>query len=102
MRAAAGLNVADVLRIADVADVEDADTAQAIVAYGILDALRAAVEPSAVSLTGDEEKVFVNRHIALRCGAEVRRLQSGCARVRDVPHLITIVVALNRVRPCES
>ena len=40
VRAAAGLHVADVLRIRDVGDVEDANAAQAVLADGVLHALR--------------------------------------------------------------
>jgi len=97
VRAAARLHVADVLRISDVADVEDAKSAQALLADGVLDALRAAVETSAISFAGDEEQVLVNRDIALRRGAEIPDLERRRSGIRDVPNLITVVIALNRV-----
>ena len=58
---------------------------------------RAAVEAAGQILARDEEQVLVDRHVALRRGAEVRRLERRLARVGDVPDLIAVVVALNGV-----
>ena len=101
VRAAAGLHVGDVFRIGDVGDVEDAEPAQPVVADGVFHTLRAAIESAAISLARDEEQVLVNRHIALRRRAEIRRLEGRRARVGDIPDLVTVVAALYRVRPRE-
>src|SRR6266550_1898978 len=97
MRAAASLHVPDVFRIRDVGDVEDAKTAQSIMADRVLHALRSAIEPSAVALTGNEKEISEDGNIALRRRAEVSRLEGGRARVGDIPDLITVVAALDRV-----
>jgi hypothetical protein len=76
VRAAAGLHVADVARVADVADVEDADAAEPVRAH------RLAAPPPCRSRAGphplarDEEEVAVDRHVALRRGADVARFTS--------------------------
>src|SRR4051812_48859251 len=97
VRSTAGLNVADVSRIADVADVENADTAQAFLAYGVLHALRPAVDTRGEVFTRDEEEILVHRDIALRRRAEIGFSKRGCLWVADVPHLVTAEAALNRV-----
>src|SRR5437868_5071529 len=65
MRSAAGLDVADVLRRRDIADVEDAEAAQAIPADCILDAFNSAIDAAAQPLTRDEEQIAIDRHVAL-------------------------------------
>ena len=65
VRPPAGLHVGDVLGVPDVADVEDPDPAQAVMAHRLLHALGAAVEPAAESLARDEEQVLVHRDVAL-------------------------------------
>ncbi len=101
VRAAARLHVADVLRIGDVRDVEDAQPAQALLAHGVLHTFAAAIEASGESLAGDEQQVLVHRHIALRCRTVVRRLERRVARIRDVPDLVARVAPLDRVRSGE-
>ncbi len=103
VRAAAGLYVADVFRIADVADIEDAETAEPVLADSVWDTLRPTVEARAQTLTRDEEEVPIDRNVALRCRAEVRRLERRRTRVGDIPHLIAVVIALDRVgtRECQ-
>ena len=97
VRAAARLHVADVLRIRDVGDVEDAQTAKSLLAHRVLHALAAAVEAAGESLARDEQKVLVDRHVALRRRAVVRRLERRVARIRDVPDLVAVVAPLDRV-----
>src|SRR5438105_6658858 len=97
VRAAARLNVRDVLRVRDVGDVEDANAANALLADRFLHALAAAVDAARLSLRRDEEQVPVDRDIALRCGAIVPDRQRRVLRIGDVPDLITVVVALDRV-----
>src|SRR2546422_5400497 len=79
----------------DVRDVEETDAAHPVLAHGILHALRAAIEASAEVLAGDEEKVAVDRDVVLGVGTHIEREQRGVARLRDVPHLEAVEVALN-------
>ena len=65
MRPTAGLDVGDVLGVADIRDVEDSDAPEAVVADGLVHAFAAAVQPSAESLTGDEEQIAGHGHVAL-------------------------------------
>ena len=60
MRSATGLNVADVSGIGDIADVEDANPAQSILADCVLDALNAAVDAGSQVLAGDEQQIPVH------------------------------------------
>src|SRR5690606_13767919 len=97
VRSAARLDVADIARIADVRDVEDADAAQTVMAHRLGHALRPAVQPSAQALTGYEQQVAVDRHVALRRGADVADLEPRVCRIGDVPDLEPVVVALDHV-----
>src|SRR3954470_18555890 len=97
MRAAARLHVADVLRIRDVSDVEDADAAQTILAHRLWNALRAAIDARREILARDEEKILVDRHVALRRGAVIRRPECRLGRIGDVPDLIAAEAALDDV-----
>ena len=101
VRATARLHVPDVAGVLDVADVEDPHPAEAVGAHGVLHALGAAVKATAEPFSRDEEKVLVHRHVALRRRAEQRRLECGLRRVRDVPHLIPVVAALDRIGAAE-
>ena len=95
--ATAGLHVADVLRVVDVADVEDPEPAQPVLAHGVTHALGAAVQPRRQVLAGDEEQVLVDRDVALAGGADVPGDQLRLARLLDVPHLEAVVVALDEI-----
>ena len=97
VRSAAGLHVADALRITDVADVEDADPAQPVPADGVLYSLRSAVESRTEVLAGDEQQIPVHRDVALRCRTHVRRFEHGLTGIRDVPDLVAAEAPLNRV-----
>ena len=101
VRAAAGLYSRDVLRIGDVADVDDANSARPLVAHRIHHALETAIDAAIRCLGRNEEKIAIHRDVALRPGADVRRLQCGFIRVRDIPHLPAAVVALEDVIPGE-
>src|SRR2546422_10601050 len=59
-------------------------------------------EASAEVLAGDEEKVAVDRDVVLGVGTHIEREQRGVARLRDVPHLEAVEVALNGVMACEG
>ena len=97
VRAAAGLHVGDVLRGRDVGDVEDADAAQPVVADLLPHALVTAVQPPAQALAGHEQQVLEHGDVALRRGTVVRHDGDRIRRVRDVPDLDAVVVALDRV-----
>ncbi len=102
VRPAAGLHGGDGLRVRDVADVEDADAAHPVFADRIGHALRAAIETAVEVLPGHEQEIAVDRDVILRVGADVGRDQCGAARLRDVPNLQTVEVALDDVVPRES
>src|SRR6267143_1731662 len=95
VRSAAGLYVADVFRVIDVADVEDADPTQSIFADGVLHALHPAVESRAQILAGDEQQIPVHRAVALRGRPHERRFERWLARIRDVPDLIAAEASLD-------
>ena len=101
VRAAAGLHVRDVLRTADVGDVEDANPAEPFVT-DVFASAPLAVQASAQPLAGDEEEVRVHRDIALGRGAHIGNDRDRVGRVGDVPHLDAVVVALDGVVPGEG
>ena len=94
---AAGLDVGEVFRVGDVGGVEDPNPANPVVAHRFLNALGSAVEPAGQALTRDEQQVPVDRYVALRRRAEIRLLEGWPARVGDVPHIESVVVALEDV-----
>src|SRR5207244_10188447 len=83
-------------------DVEDADAAQPVLTHRVGHALRAAVEAAVEVLAGDEEKVAVDRDVVLGVGTHIERDERGVARLRDVPHLEAVEVALNGVMAREG
>src|SRR5689334_7811969 len=101
VRTAAGLDVADRFRVSDVADVEDADSAQTILADGVLDAAGAAVDARTEIFAGDEEQILVDRDVTLRSRAEVRSLDHRLMRIGDIPDLIAAEAPLEDVIPEE-
>ena len=80
-----------------VADVEDADTAQALFADWIRYTLDAAVDAAGQSLARNEQQILVDGHVALRRWTDIRHHQHRLERLRDIEHLKAVVVALNRV-----
>src|SRR4051794_21268195 len=102
MGAAAGLNVAHVPGMRDVADIEDSKSAKPLGAHRVLDCLGSAVQPRAQVLPGDKEQVPIGRDVTLRTRTDVRGFESGPCRVADVPHLVSIEAALDRVLPGEG
>ena len=97
VRAAAGLNIRHVHRIADVGDVEDSDATQSILTYCFLNTLSSAVKSSAETLTGNKHQVAVDRNVALGRRAQILGDEHRFGRVRDVPDNHAIVVTLNCV-----
>src|SRR5581483_6533610 len=85
----------DVLRMIEIADIEDADPAEPFLTRRIVDALAAAVEPAVVGLARDDQEVLVDGHVALRRGTVVRRSERRMTGIRNVPDLEAVEVALN-------
>src|SRR5262245_34650915 len=85
----------------DVADVEDADAADALLAHRVLHALPAAVDAPARLLDGEEEQVSIESGIALATGAHERAAQLRIVRIGDVPHLKAVESALHDDVPLE-
>lgn len=99
--APAGLHIRYVLGIGDVGDVEDANATDPLMTDRSRYALRAAVEPGAGILSGDEKEVLVHRDIALGGRTDVADYRDGVDRIRDIPHLNPVEVALDGVIPGE-
>ena len=70
---------------------------RAVVAHRVAYTLYSAIDAAARRFGRDEQQSPINRDVALRAGADVRRLERGLARIRDVPHLPAAVVALEDV-----
>src|SRR2546423_680739 len=102
MRAAAGLDISDLLRMIDVRHVEDADAAESLGADRVGYPSAGAVESAAGLLDRHEHQVFVDREIALAAGADHRRAKPGRAWVRDIPDLESVEAALIQVVPHEG
>ena len=102
VRAAAGLHGGDLLRLAEVADVEDADAAEALRRSTVSGhALRAAVDAAARLLDRHEQQVAVDRHVALAAGAHDRREQPRLLRRLDVVGVEAVEVAEEQVGAAE-
>ena len=100
VRPAARLHVGDELRVLDVADVEHAHAAHAILAHrvrGIELPARLAVDATVVRLGRHEHEVLVDRHVVLRRRALVRRDQRRVRRIGHVPDHRAVVVPLDGV-----
>ena len=95
VRAAAGLHRADLDRPRAVADVEDADAAEAVAADVLADPLPAAIDPAAGLLDRHDEKVADDRQVALPARANHRALQLRDAAGAE-PVEVEAVVAAGR------
>ena len=102
VRTAAGLHRGHLLRMVEVADVEDANATQALGAHGVGHRLGAAVEPAVRGFGGDEQEVAVHRGIALPALACKGEPQLGRARVGDVEDLEARPAALKDKRATRS
>src|SRR4051812_26626724 len=85
--------------MSDVADIEDPKAPKPLGAHGVLDGLGAAVESGGQVLPRDKEQVPISGDVALRAGTDVRGFEPGPCRVADVPHLVSIEAALDRILP---
>jgi len=77
VRAAAGLNLADLDRARHVRDVEDADAAETLGARVRPDAFAAAIDSTIGGFHGHQHQVAHDRHVALTTRADDRTDQSG-------------------------
>jgi hypothetical protein len=93
VRTPAGLHRGDLPRLADVADVEDADAAESFLADRLGDALEAAVDTAAGLLDRHEQQVAVDRDVALATGTDHRGQQLRLARILDVVGVEAVEVA---------
>ena len=93
VRPAAGLHRRDLPRHAHVADVEDADAAEALVAHGLGHPLQAAVEPPAGLLDRHDQQVADHRHVALPAGADHRADEGGRRGDLDAVGVEAVVAA---------
>src|SRR5262249_9565715 len=75
VRPAAGLHGGDLLRVVHVADVEDADAAEALRARLVRYALRATVDAATDLLDRHEQQVAVDRDVTLAAWTDERRLE---------------------------
>ena len=94
---AAGLHIGDVFGIANIADVENANSPQAIRAYRLLYAFRAAIEPPAQPFARNEKQVFVHRNVALGRRTEVIDDQVGIGGIGNIPYLNAVIIPLDGV-----
>ena len=129
---ATALHGGNLLRIADVGDIEDANAAEAVraggrqragptrgrstgsggsggwrrrrrnVAGGQRDALRTAVRASVQGLGGHEHQMAVNRHVALATRAQQGRAQLRARRTVDVVGVDAVVIADEEMVAAES
>src|SRR5438094_942663 len=98
----AGLNVANVFRITDIAYVEDANPAQSILADGVLHTLSAAVDSGGQILARDEQQIPVHGDVALRGWTHVSLFERRLLRIADVPDLVAAEASLKDVVAEES
>src|SRR2546425_4448797 len=99
MRSAAGLHRGNLLRLSEVADVEDADAAETLRADWRRDALRPAIDSTESLLHGHEEQVAVDGHVALPPGTHDRHFETRFAYVLDVVRVEPVVVAEPEIVP---
>ena len=89
------------LRLAQIADVEDADAAEALGADRRGHALHAAVDAAAVLLDRHEQQVAVHRDVALPAGADDRGEQLRVLAALDVVGVEAVEVAEEHVGAAE-
>src|SRR5215510_7836872 len=102
MGAAASLHCCNLLRILNVADVEDSHTTKTIFRRSRQTGsgpcrrrwktLRTAVEAAVRHFNRHEHQVLVNRHIALPAWTDHRSQETGLCRIGDVKNIDTIKV----------
>ena len=93
VRPPAGLHRRDLPRHAHVADVEDADAAETLLADRLGDPLQAAVEPAAGLLDRHDQQVADHRDVALTAGADHRGDERGRGGDLDAVGVEAVVAA---------
>src|SRR5204863_6082395 len=102
MRTAAGLHGRDLLRLSEVADIENADAAKTLRADRGRDAFRAAIDSTESLLHGHEEQVAVDGHVTLTAGTHDRHLETRFPHVFDVVRVEPVVVAEPEIVPLKG
>src|SRR5688572_17425449 len=101
MRTAAGLYRRYLLRLFQVADIEDADAAETLLAYGSFNALCAAVHTSSRLLHRHEQQIAVNRDIALAAGTYDGRQVPGLVGFLNAIGIEAVEIADEETIPAE-
>ena len=101
MRSPAGLHGGHLFRLAHVADVEDADAAEALGADRLLNALRSAVEPAPRLFHRHDQQVAVDRHVSLAARAHHGGDEPGLPRILDVVGIEPVKAAEEEMVPLE-
>src|SRR5204863_6904295 len=97
VRAAAGLDGGDLLRLVHIADIEDADATEALGADRRRDTLGPAVQPPARLLDRYEQQVAVHGDVALPARTHHRGEQFRPVRTLDVIRIEAVIVADHHV-----
>src|SRR5688572_3599766 len=97
VRSTAGLNRRHLLRRAEIADVENADAAEALRARARRGSLRAAVDASAVLLHRQEEQVAIDGDVALSTRAHHRCHKARAPGPLDVEDVEPVEAANEQV-----
>jgi hypothetical protein len=93
MGSAARLHGADLPRVAEVADVEDADAAETLLARRRADALQAAIQPAARLLDRHDQQIAGDRDVALPARTDDRAHELGRTPAADVVDVEAVIVA---------
>src|SRR5689334_19935171 len=81
----------------EVGDVKDSNTTESLRTHGVAHALSTAVDATTGFFYRHEEKIFVQRDIALPTGANHRRAKGRMRGIRDIPHLQAVESALKDI-----
>ena len=87
--------------MAGIADVDDADAAEALRAGVLLHALRATIEAAILRFPREEQQVLVHRDVVLLLRAAFRMDQARMEGIGNVPHREALEIALDEVIPLE-
>src|SRR5262249_16320763 len=95
--AAAGLDSCELLRIIDVTDVEDPDTAETLLTDRVANARGSAINSAPCLLHRHEQEIAIDGHVSLPTRANHRRNESRLRGIFDRIHREPIEVAHDRV-----
>src|SRR6476661_6351020 len=102
MRAATGLDGGHLLRVVEVADVEDTHPPEPLAAHAVRYPLAPTVHAGAGLLDREKEQVLVDRRIVLPAGTDHRSPEGRRLRVGHVPDLEPVVIPQEDVVPAEG